>query len=157
MTDDVRTERKAFAASLEEFESQRQWYSVRSSTFKSCAQLLDLTIIACGVLVAALPILKPGGPAHWMGILISFLDGAVALGQGAQRVFRFAESWPEYRLASERMKREYRLFINGVDAYLGENTKAQAHYVKRLEEIIAEEQKVFFDTNRVSRDKDDQK
>lgn len=157
MTEDIRAARKAYAASLEEFESQRQWYSARSSTLKSRAQRLDLIIIGCGVLVAALPILKPGDPAHWTEILISFLGAGVALGQGAQRVFRFAETWPEYRLASERMKREYRLFINGIDAYVGENTKAQAHYVKRLEEIIAEEQKVFFDTDRVSNDKENQK
>jgi hypothetical protein len=157
MTDDVRAARKAFAGSLEEFESQRQWYSARASTFKSRAQRLDLTIIVCGVLIAALPILKPGGPAHWTEVLISFLGAGVALGQGAQRVFRFAETWPEYRLASERMKREYRLFVNGIDEYLGEDPKAQAQYVKRLEEIVAEEQKIFFDTNRVSNDKKDQK
>lgn len=156
MTGDARKARKVFAASLEEFENQRQWYSARASTFKLRAQRMDMTIITCGVLVAALPILKPGGPAHWTEMLISFLGAGVALGQGAQRVFRFAETWPEYRLASERMKREYRLFINGVDAYFCDDTKAQAHYVKRLEEIIAEEKKIFFDTNRVSNVKKDQ-
>ena len=72
----------------------------------------------------------------------------MAIAQGAQRIYRYAETWPEYRLASERMKREHRLFVNTAPPYSSQDDAAQRLLVIRLEEIIAAEQKIFFDEAR---------
>lgn len=149
MNKDAREDRITYAKSLDEFEDQRRWYSARSSQFKTRSQRLDLLILGCGALVAAIPVLKPDGPAHWTDFAIAILGVSIAFGQGAQRVFRFSDIWPEYRLASERMKREFRLFINGAGIYKNSNPDDHIKYVEQLEQIIAEEQKIFFDDHRV--------
>ncbi len=154
VADPHRQERMAFAETLDEFNHQRRWYSDKAGMFKTRAQRLDLFIILCGAMVAALPILKPGGDPHWSEIIVSFLGAAVVLGQGAQRVFRYGEIWPEYRLASERMKREWRLFINSRGAYAVGEEEARAHYVEKLETIMADEQKIFLDSRRKQTDAD---
>ena len=143
-----RKTRESFAEGLGEFNSQRSWYSARAGDFKKKAQRIDMAIILCGALVAAIPIFKAGGAPHWTEILVSFLGAAVVIGQGAQRIYRYGEIWPEYRLASERMKREWRMFINDADPYSGADDVAGRRYVARLEEVIAEEQKIFFDQQR---------
>ena len=94
MNKDAREDRITYAKSLDEFEDQRQWYSARSSLFKSRTQRLDLLILGCGALVAAIPVLKPDGPTHWTDFAIAILGVLIAFGQGAQRVFRFSDIWP---------------------------------------------------------------
>ena len=98
-----KNERIEYAASLSEFNEECNWYDKRASAFKQRAQRIDLCIILAGALVAALPIFKPGGDPHWSEILVSLLGAVVVIGQGAQRIFRYGETWPEFRLASESM------------------------------------------------------
>ena len=136
-------DRQAFAASLADYEDQRKWYSRRAGELKVRAQRIDIAIIAGGAIVAALPAaakLESG-----LGIAVSALGVAIAVLQGAQRIFGYSEIWPEYRRASERMKREARLFTNGAGPYGAAEEDARTHYVEALEAIIAEEQKIFFD------------
>lgn len=137
--------RSAYAETLAEFNDQRAWYSKRARELKVKAQRLDLLVISLGALIAAIPILNAGGTPTTPDIIVSFLGAAVAISQGAQRIFRYAETWPEYRLASERMKREYRFFLNAAPPYDSEDQDAKKTLVLRLEEIIAQEQKIFFD------------
>jgi len=148
VTQSVRAERIKYAESLEEFNDQLNWYDKKASLFKTKAQYIDLLIIACGALVAAIPVLKPNGELHWTEIMVSFLGAAVVLGQGAQRVFRYGETWPEYRLASERMKREWRLFINQQGSYDIQEDTARSRYINNLESVMAKEQKIFFEALR---------
>ena len=143
--DEHRTTRIAFADTLTEFNEQRTWYSRKSGLFKKRAQWIDMAIICFGALIAILPILKPESATHWTAIAASFLGGGVVAGQGLQRVFRYSEIWPEYRLASERMKREWRMFVNGAEPYDCADDDARKRYVSNLEKVIADEQKIFFD------------
>ncbi len=137
-----------FAHALPEFDDQQDWYDAKASLFKFRAQSIDMLIISFGAIIAVLPILKPGVTAHWTVIVASFLGALVAIFQGFQRIFRYGETWPQYRLASERMKREWRLFVNGAEPYGGAEDEARLLYITRLEEIIAEEQKIFFERRR---------
>jgi hypothetical protein len=143
--DEQRKTRMAYAETLAEFNDQRTWYSRKSGLFKNRSQRIDMAIICFGALIAVLPVLKPGSTAHWTAIAASFLGGLVVVSQGLQRVFRYSEIWPEYRLASERMKREWRMFVNGAEPYDCGEDEAQQRYVENLEKIIADEQKIFFD------------
>lgn len=146
-----RAAREQYADQLKEFNSQKSWYSGRAGQFKSRAQRLDLLIIAAGALVTALPAAGKvlGTTAE---LVVDFaliaLGVTIVVSQGIQRVFRYAEVWPEYRLASERMKREWRLFINSAPPYNSDEDTARTSYVCRLDEIMADEQKIFFDRQR---------
>lgn len=143
--DDRRESRMAFADTLAEFNDQRAWYSRKAGTFKERAQRIDMAIIGAGALIAVLPVLKPESATHWTAIAASILGGAIVIFQGLHRVFRYSEIWREYRLASERMKREWRMFVNRAEPYDCAETEAQRLYITNLEKIIAEEQKIFFD------------
>lgn len=155
---ETKSERIKFANTLQEFNSQRDWYSERSGQFKARAQWIDIAVILAGALVAALPIFKSGGGTpEWHEVMVSFLGAAIVLGQGAQRIYRYGEIWPEYRLASERMKREWRSFINASDDYGTDEASAQALYIRRLERVIMDEQKIFFDAARSDPPKPDPK
>ena len=84
----------------------------------------------------------------WIDYVLAALGIAIVVAQGMQRVYRYSEIWPEYRLASERMKREWRLFINGAASYDSGDEAAQALYIARLDTIMADEQKIFSDIQR---------
>ncbi len=135
MTDKLRDDRRQaridFAETLGEFNDQRTWYSRKSGDFKKRSQRIDMAIICFGALIAILPILKTGVTPHWTAIAASVLGGLVVVGQGLQRIFRYGEIWPEYRLASERMKREWRMFVNGAEPYDCADEQARLRYVPR--------------------------
>ena len=147
-----RDTRIAFAETLTEFSGQRDWYNQRASSFKARAQRIDVLIIAAGAFVAALPSLR-SSPGDWIDYVLIALGITIVVAQGMQRVYRYSEIWPEYRLASERMKREWRLFINAAEHYDAPDEVAQPLYVSRLEGIMADEQKIFFETQRTNQAK----
>jgi len=146
-----RAARQNYADQLEEFNSQSSWYNSRATAFKNRAQRLDILIIIAGALVSALPAIGSnlGATAETtVDIALVALGVTIVVSQGLQRVFRYSEIWPEYRLASERMKREWRLFINSAPPYNNSEDKARGDYVSRLDAIMADEQKIFFDRQR---------
>ena len=70
----------------------------------------------------------------------------MAVAEGWQRTARYAETWQSYRVASERMKRERRLYVNGAGEYRGlvDEEEAFLRFVESVEAIIAEEQQIFW-------------
>lgn len=145
----LRAARIAFAAELKEFEEQQRWYSERAGQFKSRSQWIDLAILLAGALIAAFPAMKLLDGVVWPEIVVPLLGALVVVCQGAQRVFRYAETWLAYRRASERMKHEWRAFIHAVPPYGAEDEEAaRIAYVAALQEAIAEEQQLFFDDRR---------
>jgi hypothetical protein len=65
-----------------------------------------------------------------------------------ERIWNLDDTWAAYRQASEAMKREQRLFINGAGPYVDtpEDEAAYVLFVNHVERIIAEEQKAFWAT-----------
>jgi hypothetical protein len=54
-------------------------------------------------------------------------------------------TWNGYRTASERMKRELRLYVNGAGAYRNvDEEEAYLRFVEAIEAIIAEEQQIYW-------------
>jgi hypothetical protein len=71
------------------------------------------------------------------------LGALVALSEGWQRIARDGETWVADRNASERMKREQRLCVNGAGAYRGlDDEAAFLQLAENVEAIPAEEQQV---------------
>ena len=74
------------------------------------------------------------------------LGAVVALAEGWRQIARYDEAWAAYRLASERMKRERRLFVNGAGEYRGlaDEEEAFLRFVEAVEAIVAEEQRIYW-------------
>jgi hypothetical protein len=78
-------------------------------------------------------------------VLTAGLGALVVLSEGWQRISRYGETWIAYRTASERMKRERRLYLNGAGSYRGlDDDAAYLQLVESVEAILAEEQQVYW-------------
>ena len=126
----------------QDLKGQREWYGKRASTYKNWTQLLGFVVIAAG---AATSFLQVFTPASWVPAVTAGLGALVTLSEGWQRIARYGETWLAYRNASERMKRERRLYANGAGAYRGlDDDVAYFQLVENVEAIIAEEQQVYW-------------
>jgi hypothetical protein len=73
------------------------------------------------------------------------LGALVTLTEGWQRIARYGESWIAYRTASERIKREQRLYVNGAGTYRSvEEEESYLRFVEAVEAILAEEQQIYW-------------
>ena len=122
---------------------QRDWYSTRASRFKSRAQIVGMVVVSAGALTMFLQVFN-GAP--WVPVLTAFFGAVVSLAEGWRQIARYDETWPAYRLASERIKREQRVYVNGAGAYRGltDETDAFLRFVENVEAIIAEEQRIYW-------------
>ena len=121
---------------------QRRWYSEKASLFKTRSELLALLTIVLGASITFIQVL---GPAPWLPIVSGSIGAIVAIAAGWQRIARYSETWISYRTASERMKRERRLYTHGAGSYRGlPEREAYLTFVEAIEGIIAEEQNIFW-------------
>jgi hypothetical protein len=126
----------------QDLKDQREWYARRASIYKNWTQLLSLVIVAAGAATSFLQIFTP---ATWVPPVTAGLGALVALSEGWQRIARYNETWVAYRTASERMKRERRLYSNGAGSYRGlEDGAAFLQLVENVEAVVAEEQQVYW-------------
>jgi hypothetical protein len=126
----------------QDLKDQQQWYGKRATSYKDWTQLLAFVVIAAG---AATSFFQVFSPAPWVPPLTAGLGALVALSEGWQRIARYDETWVAYRTASERLKRERRLYVNGAGAYRGlEDEAAFLQFVESVEAILAEEQQIFW-------------
>jgi hypothetical protein len=121
---------------------QQAWYSKRASTYKQRAQTLTFLVIAAGAITTFVQVF---GRAPWVSITTAVIGALVVFAEGWQRIARYSETWASYRMASERMKREKRLFVNGAASYRDlDNESAFLQFIENVEAILAEEQQTFW-------------
>jgi hypothetical protein len=122
---------------------QRRWYSERASRFKTRAQALGLGVVAAGAITSFVQVFHD---ASWVPVLTALLGTLVAVAEGWRQIARYDETWAGYRLASERMKREQRLYMNCAGEYrdLIDETEAFLHFVEVIEAIVAKEQHIYW-------------
>ena len=128
---------------------QEKWYSDKATANKSWHHWLGLIVLAGGAGTSFVQVWAPsatGTDTHWVTVVTAFLGALVVLAKGIERIWDFDGSWSLYRKASENIKRERRLFINGAALYskLTDDDQAYSLFVERVEEIIAAEQKTFW-------------
>ena len=145
LRDSSNSEREARAEQYFErdLQGQRRWYSDKASKLKRRAQVLSLLIIVAGALIA---FAGTFGSAPWVLIATGLLGALVTIAKGWERIARYDEAWMAYRVASERLKRERRLYTNGAGAYrgIGDEEEAYLQFVENIETIIAEEQQIYW-------------
>jgi uncharacterized protein DUF4231 len=121
---------------------QRRWYSEKAGLFKTRSELLALLTIVLGALITFIQVF---GAAPWVPIVSGSIGAVVAIAAGWQRIARYSETWVSYRTASERMKRERRLYTHGAGSYRGlPEREAYLTFVEAIEGVIAEEQNIFW-------------
>jgi hypothetical protein len=121
---------------------QKSWYSEKAGLFKTRSELLALLTIVFGALITFIQVF---GAAPWVPIVSGSIGAVVAIAAGWQRIARYSETWVSYRTASERMKRERRLYTHGAGSYRGlPEREAYLTFVEAIEGIIAEEQNIFW-------------
>ena len=122
---------------------QQEWYSKKASKFKSWSQFLAMAVIVGGGLTALLQVFQD---QPWLPVTTAVVGLLILVSRGAEKVWRFEETWYSYRRASEGMKREKRLFINAAGPYKPPLQQDEAYrlFVERVEAIIAEEQSNFW-------------
>jgi hypothetical protein len=126
----------------QDLRGQRSWYSERASTYKQRTQVLGLLVIGAGALTSFVQVFTP---RPWVPVVTAALGTVVVLIEGWQRIARYGETWTAYRTASERMKREQRLYVNGAGAYCNvEEDEAHLRFVEAIEAILAEEQQIYW-------------
>ena len=125
--------------------NQRKWYSDRATATNMYAQRLGLAVMAGGGLVTFVAAIKPFGP-DVATVIVAALGFLIALTQGVLRIWRYDETWVEYRKASERIKREQRLYVNACGPYADSADEEQRYkaFVIAIEQVIAEEQQIYF-------------
>lgn len=146
VTNDPRAQQREQRATQyfdKDLQGQRSWYSSKASRFKQRAEGLGFLIIAAGVTTAFIPTISK---APWVPIATAALGASIALIEGWQRIARYGERWMAYRIASERMKRERRLYVNGAGDYrqAADEQDAYLRFVEAIEAIIAEEQQIYW-------------
>jgi len=148
-SDDRKSAREARAQAYfeQDLKGQREWYSTRAFQFKNCAQRLSFLIIVAGATTTFLQIF---GEQMWTPVATAALGALVILIEGWQRIARYSEVWISYRTASERMKREMRLYVNGAGSYRDMETEEEAYlqFVEVVEAVVAEEQQIYWQTQR---------
>jgi hypothetical protein len=121
---------------------QKTWYSEKAGLFRTRSELLALLTILLGALITFIQVF---GAAPWVPVVSGAIGAIVAVAAGWQRIARYSETWVSYRTASERMKRERRLYTHGAGAYRGlPDREAYLTFVEAIEAIIAEEQNIFW-------------
>jgi Protein of unknown function (DUF4231) len=121
---------------------QRRWYGEKAGLFKTRSELLALLTIVLGSLITFIQVF---GAAPWVPVVSGSIGAVVAIAAGWQRIARYSETWISYRTASERMKRERRLYTHGAGSYRGlPDREAYLTFVEAIEGIIAEEQNIFW-------------
>ena len=126
-----------------DLEDQRRWYGERASRYKARAQALGIAVVAAGAATSFLQVFRG---SSWVPVLTALLGAVVALAEGWRQIARYDEAWAAYRLASERMKRERRLYVNGAGEYRGlaDEEAAFLRFAEAVEAIVAEEQRIYW-------------
>ncbi|MEO1020209.1 MAG: DUF4231 domain-containing protein, partial [Pseudomonadota bacterium] len=110
------TERLARAKKYFEvdLEGKPKLYGERASSYKVYGQFFSLLIIFAGSLTAFLGVYAA---TTWVSVSTACLGALVAVAKGWEHIARYEERWISYRIASERMRRECRLYVNGAGTY----------------------------------------
>jgi len=123
-------------------ENQHAWYNHKSGAQKRLHLGFGIWVTVLGALISCLQVVK----TDWVPILTAVMGACVSIVRAIDTdLLRPGQTWQLYRKASEKMRREYRLYINNVDVY-NEATDEDSAYrllVTRVETIITEEQQLF--------------
>ncbi|MFG0317835.1 MAG: DUF4231 domain-containing protein [Planctomycetota bacterium JB042] len=133
------------------FGGQERWYDERAVRNKRWTQRLGVTIVLAGAATAVVqlwappPPGEPDLPVHWSAAVTALLGALVVLAKGVERIWDLDGTWKTYRLASEAMKRERRLYLTAAGPYRDlDDAEAYRALVERLERVMDDEGSAYW-------------
>ena len=130
-------------------EDQIQWYSRKSSVAQYKYKSLRVLEVVCA---ASIPFIS-GFLSDYnfeLKFIIGFLGALVAILAAIQGIFRWDEEWVEYRRVCESLKKEKFLFLTHSSIYSEGESIDFEDFVRRIESIISEENKLWFQSQKRS-------
>jgi gamma-glutamyltranspeptidase len=128
----------------EDLRKQREWYSDKANQLKKKSQTLAFLVIVLGALTAVVQVFPDDG---WQKMVSAIIGASIVAAEGWKKIARYDETWKAYRIASERMKHERRIYVNGAGAYrVQDEDAARLKFVESVENIISEEQQIFWES-----------
>ena len=130
----------------EHLKGQREWYSQRAGRYKALYRALAAIVLTGGALTAFVQVFVGTTYGDLVPWVTGLLGLVITVSKGLDQIIQPGQSWAGYRKASEAMKREYRLYINKAGDYAQARKEEQAYarLVERIENIISEEQQLFW-------------
>jgi hypothetical protein len=144
---EVYSSRSAFAERFftADLKKQREWYSEKAVHLKKRGEGLSFLVILFGALTALIQAFPETFLHDWRNLASAMLGSLVVVVEGWKKIARYDETWKAYRIASERMKHERRLYLNVAGAYkISDEEAAQRLFVEAIENVISEEQQIFW-------------
>ena len=126
----------------EDLQNQREWYSSRANALKKRGEVIAFVVILLGAATAFIQALPDGRLEKHCLCRLRFPHRYF---EGWKKIVRYDETWRAYRVASERMKHERRLYLNAAGHYQElDEEAAKKLFVTAVEDIISEEQQIFW-------------
>ncbi|MBV9959167.1 MAG: DUF4231 domain-containing protein [Acidobacteria bacterium] len=104
-------------------EGQADWHSTRAGKNKRRYYAVEIILLAAGALIPVINIFSPGpndlggrGP-FYQRLGSALLAAIVVLAAGIGKLYKFHETWLNYRGVSEGLEREKQLYENRVGEY----------------------------------------
>jgi len=110
---------------------QIEWYSSKSRWNQQWFKRLIVVQLSCAIFLPVIAI-------YFSPIFTGILGGAIAFITGILSVYRFQESWVEYRATSEKLKHQLIIFETRVEPYHDDTTRFSI-LVKTVEGILSQE------------------
>ena len=138
---------------------QLDWYDKKAVSNKAWHMRLSLIIIVAGTATTVVQLWSPTPEGvHWTAWTSALLGAIVIAAKGIDSLWKFDENWSTYRQAAEQLKRERRLYVNSIGPYQScpdENSAFQI-FAKRIEQIIATEENIFWKDKTEQSDRSDE-
>lgn len=122
----------------------QKWYARYALWYKCLFQIIGLLIIALGAAVALVPQLLVADTSNQ---LVSVIGTLIVILKGIERIWIPEERWALFRKASEALRREKEMYIEGIDPYVSSSADEEKVYrlfVQRCLLVRAEEQNNFW-------------
>lgn len=130
---------------------QQEWHNDKAQWNKKKFYLFELITLLAG---ATIPFINVASmiPPVWQRILSALLAVVVVVSVGISKLYKFQETWLNFRAVSESLKREEELYLNEVGDYgVADHQERDRILVERAESILASETSQFISIHKPER------
>jgi hypothetical protein len=132
-------------------EAQINWHSEKAGRNKKNYYVTEIIILVSGALIPVINALE-GIPEPLLRALSASLGALTVLAAGIGKLFKFQESWLNFRALSEALKREKELYLNQVGDYETASDRKQKILVEHVEGMLASATAQFVSIQRAERE-----
>jgi hypothetical protein len=118
-------------------DGQYEYYSKAAGKAKKQYQTIKVVEIVLAAMVPFLSAMMTPSSSDYMKIIVGVLGVGITILSGTLLLYKFSETWVNYRSTAQALKSEKFLFLTRTGAYKGRN--ATALFIEKIELILGEE------------------